>query len=352
MAKKWAKFPHADKAYALRRRGAQEALGAAAQGRLRAVAEGRRRRSTRGGTSTRATSPQAVEAGTAAGGAGVNAAVKAQIVYANYLEKIGQGEARAARGGRGLGRRAPRAKRRRTPTRTTSTRSRSAATARASRSRRRWRRASAARSRTRSPTALKLEPKHADAHTAFGAYQAEVIDKVGGIVAGVTYGAKKDSALEHYREGAEAQSRFARSRASSTRTASSCCSARRGSPRREALRGGGGVQARRRDGAARRRAREVGAGVAATLPALALSAAHSTPTALPQRQDRDRRRAATAPSASSARSFSNSGAEARDDALGIGTQPAIGDERRTARCRRTRGSTRPCRCRPTAAPRT
>ena len=47
-------------------------------------------------------------------------------------------------------------------------------------------------------TALKLEPKHADAHTAFGAYQAEVIDKVGGLVAGMTYGAKKDSALEHF----------------------------------------------------------------------------------------------------------------------------------------------------------
>ena len=47
-------------------------------------------------------------------------------------------------------------------------------------------------------TALKLDAKHADAHTAYGAYQAEVIDKVGGIVAGVTYGAKKDSAIEHY----------------------------------------------------------------------------------------------------------------------------------------------------------
>ena len=50
--------------------------------------------------------------------------------------------------------------------------------------------------RTRSPTALELEPKHAEAATAFGAYQSEVIDKVGGIVAGLTYGAKKDSALE------------------------------------------------------------------------------------------------------------------------------------------------------------
>ena len=47
-------------------------------------------------------------------------------------------------------------------------------------------------------TTLKLEPKHAEASTAYGAYQAEVIDKVGGIVAGMTYGAKKDSALEHF----------------------------------------------------------------------------------------------------------------------------------------------------------
>ena len=49
-------------------------------------------------------------------------------------------------------------------------------------------------------TALKLEAKHADAHTAFGSYQAEIIDKVGGIVAGMTYGAKKDSALEHFQK--------------------------------------------------------------------------------------------------------------------------------------------------------
>ena len=47
-------------------------------------------------------------------------------------------------------------------------------------------------------TAIKLEPKHADAHIAYGAYQAEVIDKVGGLVASMTYGAKKDSAVEHF----------------------------------------------------------------------------------------------------------------------------------------------------------
>jgi tetratricopeptide (TPR) repeat protein len=47
-------------------------------------------------------------------------------------------------------------------------------------------------------TALELAPKHADAHIAFGSYQAEIIDKVGAIVASMTYGAKRDSALEHY----------------------------------------------------------------------------------------------------------------------------------------------------------
>jgi len=45
---------------------------------------------------------------------------------------------------------------------------------------------------------LKLDAKHADAYIAYGSYQAEVINKVGGLVAGMTYGAKKDSAIEHF----------------------------------------------------------------------------------------------------------------------------------------------------------
>lgn len=47
-------------------------------------------------------------------------------------------------------------------------------------------------------TAIKLAPKHADAHIALGAYHAEVIDKVGAMIGGLTYGAKKDSALKNY----------------------------------------------------------------------------------------------------------------------------------------------------------
>lgn len=44
--------------------------------------------------------------------------------------------------------------------------------------------------------ALALQPRHADAHVALGAYHAEVIDKVGSLVGGLTYGAKKSVGLE------------------------------------------------------------------------------------------------------------------------------------------------------------
>ena len=48
--------------------------------------------------------------------------------------------------------------------------------------------------------ALKLQPKHADAHIALGAWHAEIIGKVGTMVGGLTYGAKKDAALEHFQK--------------------------------------------------------------------------------------------------------------------------------------------------------
>ena len=46
--------------------------------------------------------------------------------------------------------------------------------------------------------ALALAPDHAEAHIALGAYNAEVVGKVGGLVAGLTYGASKDSAIKHF----------------------------------------------------------------------------------------------------------------------------------------------------------
>lgn len=47
-------------------------------------------------------------------------------------------------------------------------------------------------------TVLKLDPKHAEAYTALGAYHAEIIDKVGAMVGKLTYGASKDAAIENY----------------------------------------------------------------------------------------------------------------------------------------------------------
>ena len=46
--------------------------------------------------------------------------------------------------------------------------------------------------------ALKIEPKHADAHIALGTWHAEIIDKVGSMVGGLTYGAKKDASEKHF----------------------------------------------------------------------------------------------------------------------------------------------------------
>jgi len=48
--------------------------------------------------------------------------------------------------------------------------------------------------------ALELQPRHADAHIALGALHAEVIDKVGTLIGGMTYGAKKDTGLKLFQE--------------------------------------------------------------------------------------------------------------------------------------------------------
>lgn len=44
---------------------------------------------------------------------------------------------------------------------------------------------------------LALAPKHAEAHTALGLYHAEIIDKVGAMIGGLTYGAKASEADKH-----------------------------------------------------------------------------------------------------------------------------------------------------------
>lgn len=46
--------------------------------------------------------------------------------------------------------------------------------------------------------ALEIQPNHADAHTALGLYHAEIIDKIGKLIGGMTYGASEKKAIEHF----------------------------------------------------------------------------------------------------------------------------------------------------------
>lgn len=50
---------------------------------------------------------------------------------------------------------------------------------------------------------LELEPDHAEAHTAMALYHAEIIDKIGAMIGGLTYGAKKPTALKHFETSIE-----------------------------------------------------------------------------------------------------------------------------------------------------
>jgi tetratricopeptide (TPR) repeat protein len=196
MARKWTKFPYPDKAierddaavkkaWARLHRGDAEPLPKDA-GALAAWTEFHAGRFG-----------DAVDAGTKAGGAGVNAAVKAQVVYASYLEKNDKAKLALLEEAAGWAD----ARRREAPKDANAHYLYALALGR-------WGQGiSVAKALAQGfggkikealTTAIKLEPRHADAHVAYGAYQAEVIDKVGGIVAGVTYGAKKDSAIEHF----------------------------------------------------------------------------------------------------------------------------------------------------------
>src|SRR6185295_18850512 len=47
---------------------------------------------------------------------------------------------------------------------------------------------------------IELQPRHGDAHMALGAFHAEVIDKVGTLIGGMTYGAKKDVGLKMFQQ--------------------------------------------------------------------------------------------------------------------------------------------------------
>jgi tetratricopeptide (TPR) repeat protein len=198
VAKKWVKFPHAEKAYLYDAAGLKKHWPRLHKGDCEPVpkeaAVQDAWRHYHAGEFA-----QAVDAGNAAGGAGVNAAIKAQVVYATYLEKSEKAKLALLEEAMGWAEER-RAKAPKDP---------NAHYFFAFAAGRYGQGISVAKALTQGlggkvrdalQAAIKLEPKHADAHIAFGSYQAEVIDKVGGLVAGVTYGAKKDSALEHFQK--------------------------------------------------------------------------------------------------------------------------------------------------------
>jgi tetratricopeptide (TPR) repeat protein len=141
---------------------------------------------------------KAAEAGLKVGGAGITVANKAQSIYANYLEKsektklalfmevVERAEAQAAQEPKNanahyllayaLGRY-----------------SQGISVAKA------LAQGYGGKVKTALETAIKLAPKHADAHIALGAFHAEVIDKVGSLL-GRTQGASKDAGLSLYKQ--------------------------------------------------------------------------------------------------------------------------------------------------------
>ena len=198
MAKQWTKFPHPDKTYAYDGAALKRQWDRLHRGdgepfpKDVAVLDAWRHYHA-------GEFQQAVEAGVAAGGAGTNAAIKAQSIYANYLEKAAK--AKLALFEEAAGWAAER--------RAEAPKDANAHYLYAYALGRYGQGISVAKAlaqgfggkiRDALTTALKLAPAHAEAHTAYGAYQAEVVNKMGGLVAGMTYGAKKESALEHYQK--------------------------------------------------------------------------------------------------------------------------------------------------------
>lgn len=141
---------------------------------------------------------RAIEAGVAAGVAGYNVANKAQAIYATYLEKAGPKRAKLLQEAMERGAAAIEAH----------PRDANAHYFFAMAAGRYGQEISIAKAlaqglggriRDALDKALKLQPKHADAHIALGTWHAEIIGKVGAMVGKLTYGASRDAAVEHFR---------------------------------------------------------------------------------------------------------------------------------------------------------
>lgn len=196
MAKGWAKFPYADRKYVYTAATLKKAWGRLHRGDCEPLPKDAAVLDAwiafHAGEFEKA-----AEKGLAAGGAGITAAHKATAIYANYLEesekkKLALFEEVAARAEQqqaaepknanafywqayALGRYAQGISIAKALAQGIGTKVKNAL-----------------------ETTIRLAPKHADAHIALAAYHAEVIDKVGAMIGGLTYGAKKETALQLY----------------------------------------------------------------------------------------------------------------------------------------------------------
>jgi tetratricopeptide (TPR) repeat protein len=140
---------------------------------------------------------QAAEAGVSLGGAGGHAAVKATTIYATYLEtaqprklKLFEGAMRLAE--QALARRPGDANAHYFYALAAGRYSQGISVAKA------LAQGLGGRIKQALDRALELEPVHADANIALGAWHAEIIAKVGAMVGGLTYGASREAAVEHF----------------------------------------------------------------------------------------------------------------------------------------------------------
>jgi tetratricopeptide (TPR) repeat protein len=194
----WAKFPHADKAYVYDGAALKKHWDRLHRGdcepfpKSEALQEAWRHYHA-------GEFEQAVAAGLGAGVEGYNVANKAAAIYATYLEKSGSKkvqllEAAMKRGEEAIAERPKDANAHYMYAMAAGRYSQEISVAKA------LAQGLGGRIRDALAQTLKLQPRHADAHIALGAWHAEIIGKVGAMVGGLTYGAKKDAAIEHFQK--------------------------------------------------------------------------------------------------------------------------------------------------------
>jgi tetratricopeptide (TPR) repeat protein len=140
---------------------------------------------------------KATEAGLKAGGAGITVANKSQAIYANYLEKSEKGKLElfmevAERAEAQIGAEPGNANAHYFMAYALGRYSQGISIAKA------LAQGLGGKVKSALESAIRLAPKHADAHIALGAFHAEVIDKVGSLL-GRTQGASKEAGLANFK---------------------------------------------------------------------------------------------------------------------------------------------------------